>query len=253
MCGESINLAIDFPDYHKRCLTIEGEPRTLEQHQLSRVIEALHQETELARYLLEKIDTCGTVICLENNYSYYDFTRNLIAVNQQLSLSKQVIFFVHELRHLDQAARGFCPMLELDMLNTYSLTFASEADAQAITTLYSWQVREEGEANLWNRLLGMEMYQDIALAFEEEMLTSKDRSLATRAAFEAWYDLPSRVNAYSFQTHMSYFDRIAYGPLKSCSHLTESASHGNLCLFPDGRNYGCHLNDTMEDFLEGAR
>ncbi len=62
---------------------------------------------------------------------------NLLAVRKKLDLPTKVIIFIHELRHVDQLSSGFKSSLDYDANEIIRLTYAIEADANAVLALYA--------------------------------------------------------------------------------------------------------------------
>ena len=249
--GESIDLSVWRPDFSARCY-LPGGPRLENESAdlVEELIDALEQEPALGNYLLANAAKYGTVFCVDDKadgiYSYYDLKLNVLSIKAHLDFYEQLIFFVHELRHLDAASRGFCPSLEYDVQEMSRLTLASEADAQAVTTLYAWRMKLNGEAEVWPTLAGLDLYGDIALAFEQEMARSGDEVSATRAAVEQWYASKQRVFSYHLQACLSYLDALeASHKLQSYEPLPEDF-FDELCVLGAGDNYGCHHTEVLQ-------
>jgi hypothetical protein len=60
-----------------------------------------------------------------------------IGVRSDLAFPEQAVTLVHELRHLDQVARGFARSLDPACSEAVRLVCAHEANALAVTTLYA--------------------------------------------------------------------------------------------------------------------
>jgi hypothetical protein len=57
----------------------------------------------------------------------------------------RLAILAHELRHLDQHARGFCPATDDGAAAVATFTFAVETDTHAIATWVAWSLAAEGE------------------------------------------------------------------------------------------------------------
>lgn len=193
--------------------------------------------------LLETLDTAEIPICLETRTTdargYLDVERNVIAVSDRLSPAQQWVIIVHELRHLDQFTRGYCPSNELAMAENARAVFAMEADAQAIAALVAWSARESGEEAPWEALTGWPEYRDIAERFEAEMRSSGDAGLAVAAAFDQWYASETRVTHYYYASCSDYLDRQDRDNLLPSYGLLDLTFYEALCVLPDGTRYAC--------------
>ena len=76
------------------------------------------------------------------------------------------------------------------------MTFAIEADVQAIVTLFAWRMKDHGCADIWTTLSEFERYPDIGESFEEEMLASGNELNSAKAAFSQWHKSEWRVDGY---------------------------------------------------------
>jgi hypothetical protein len=82
------------------------------------------------------------------------------------------------------------------------------------------------------------------------MQSSEDEVRAARAAFVQWYRSPWRIENYHNSCYLGYVDILdetkrvpQYAPLPE-DYFDE------LCVLPDGRNYGCHLTREIEQHHE---
>ena len=193
--------------------------------------------------LVETFDAAGLPVCLETRTTdargYLDVDRGLIAVSDRLTRDQQLTIIVHELRHLDQLSRGFCPSNDLSMSENAHSVFAMEADAQAITALVAWAARERGEDGPWNAVTGWPEYGDIAERFGEAMRETQDAGLAVSAAFEQWYASDTRVTHYYYAACSDYLDRLDSTKLLPSYGLLDTDFYEMLCLMPDGTRYTC--------------
>ncbi|HRQ48843.1 MAG TPA: hypothetical protein PK725_17940 [Rhodocyclaceae bacterium] len=243
--GRPVDLADWHPEYRQRCLLPGGGMRdNAATRAIAETIEQLGQAPQLGGYLLDAARRAGTVVCIDEradlSCGYYDYQYNTIALGEALSPAHKLIVLVHELRHIDTVTRGYRVTLDYDVKEMVRLTYAVEADAQAITALHAWRVKQRGTPGPWFALLDWELYTDIARALEREFLASGDESQAMKAAFEQWYASPWRLMRYRENCYMGYLDlqdetkRVPqYAPLPE-------DFFDDLCLLPDGRNYGCH-------------
>lgn len=83
------------------------------------------------------------------------------------------------------------------------------ADCDVLTILTGWEMRSEGEADLWRHLIGSEE-GDMAIAFSnhlERMPASQFNGKALGVAFKKWFSDEARVNACDHET-LEYMDSV---------------------------------------------
>lgn len=190
----------------------------------------------------------GAALCLDDRPSQsrgvFEVEHNLIALADRLTADERLVILVHELRHLDQYARGFCPSTDYRLDARSAVTYAVEADAQAITTYVAWTFAEAGTPGPWRALLGMEHYADIANAFAEQAASGAATAEAVARAFSAWYDDAWRVETYHQASCIAYYDEIDRSKrLPSYDALPQGYFDG-LCILPDGNPYGCEPQEA---------
>ncbi|PJN94612.1 hypothetical protein CNY89_13485 [Amaricoccus sp. HAR-UPW-R2A-40] len=145
---------------------------------------------------------------------------------------------------MDQLRRGFEHSLEFDRLENIRQIYAMEADAQAIATLYAWSERA-AKPELWDAAGSIAHYEDIRTAFGDTLASTADLGLAGRAAFTAWYASDWRRESYYLSACSQYLDRLdAAHALQRYDPLPDGY-FDDLCLLPDGTNYGCHLTPEI--------
>ncbi len=250
MYGEPVDLSLWRADFLERCY-FQGKENTSNANvqEIEALLISLEKVPELASYILEAASQIHTAFCMDDkvdySYAYYDKIHNLIDLKTYLAFNEQLIFFVHELRHIDQISRGFCPSLDYAVKEMASLTLALEADAQAITTLYAWRMKSNGYPEIWTTLNKIENYVDIGNAFTKELEESGDELLATRAAFEQWYGAEWRTKNYYFNACLSYWVMQDRNNTPDNYTLLPTDYYKSLCRLPGGENYGCHLTDKI--------
>jgi len=249
--GAAIDLAAWHPDYRERCyFSHEQSPTNAGKKTIEQLISLLRQEQELADYLLDKASRQKTIFCLDERADgtrgYYDYRYNLIALRESLPLQHKLIIFVHELRHIDNLSRGYGHSLEYDIDEMVRLTYAVEADVQAITALYAWRMWLRGVEEPWQALLQMPCYADIAYAFATEMEVGGDEASAVLAAFRQWYHSHWRIDNYQRSCYMGYLDLLDDTKRIRKYALLPGNFFDQLCILPDGSNYGCHLTPEIQ-------
>ena len=249
--GDEISLTEWHPHYRERCYFIgEENPNNTKTKIIEELLSFLRQEPELAEYLLDSANKLGTAFCLDERADgtrgYFDYRYNLIAIRESLPLLRKLIIFVHELRHIDNVSRGYCHSLDYDIDEMVRLTYAVEADVQAITALYAWRMKLRGLGGPWQTFVGLPLYADIARAFAREMNASEDESSAAQAAFRQWYRSRWRIENYRNSCYMGYLDLLDETKRLPQYTLLPDNFFDELCIFPDGRNYGCHLTPEIQ-------
>jgi hypothetical protein len=232
------------PDYVAQCL-LPGEGATAtELADLAAVRAALADETLLGGHLARILDASGVVLCRDATArgcrGYFDPEAGVIALRDGLTQDEMMLIAVHELRHLEQSARGFGLSLDYARAEIARQTFALEADAQAIAVLWAWEARAAGRPGPWAALAEMEHYADLGGAFATAMVAEGDAAAATRATFAAWYASDWRRERYYLTSCTRYLETLERS-WRIESYASLPPEHfDDLCLMPDGTNYGCH-------------
>lgn len=235
-------------DWHPRAAELCLEPRateatTAEQMRIMALVDRIAALQPGPNPLLQNIPVLGTSICIDDRAiearGYFDVDANYIALGSELSDDQMLVILIHELRHLDQLAKGYLPGTDHAMAEAARFTFAMEADAQAIVALFAWQMREAGEPGPWNILLGFPRYTDIAEAFAETATETGDPALATGAAFDQWYASDWRRERYFTAAISDHLERLEASKALPSYHLLPEGYFDALCHLPDGGAYPC--------------
>ena len=211
---------------------------------------ALRADIETVALALEPFDTLRQTfetarprICLTDAPSEalgtYGADDRSISVNANIPPDKRVAVLLHEIRHLEQDYRGICPSETLAIRSNARAIFALEADAMAITHLIAWALREKGTPGPFQALSTSDETADIAAAFRQEMQATGDPSLATAAAFSAWYASDIRREQYYVSSCMAYLDRIEADKLLPGRDVLKPDFLGSVCNLPEGSAYPC--------------
>jgi hypothetical protein len=206
-------------------------------------ISLLHKALVPFSSLAQSLDSARLRICLTEAASValgtFGAEENMITVGADLPPAKRVAVLIHEVRHLDQFARGYCPSVALDMRSNARSVFALEADAMAITHLVAWALKEDGDPSVFDALAASAETPDIAAAFRAEIEATGDPSRATAAAFDAWYASDARRERYYVSTCSAYLDHIdAENRFAGTAGLAADFL-ADICLLPDGAPYPC--------------
>ncbi len=230
------------------CLPLT-ERSSRELRDLAAAIEILSHAPVLDGYYGAILRDADVGLCVDTIAShcrgYYEPESGVIAVAGGMTQTQKVLTLAHELRHLAQARAGFSPSLRFDMRENVRQAMALEADAQAIVTLFAWEMREAGEPELWAALNRFEHCDDIARAFAQAMAGGADRPAATLAAFSAWYRSEWRLARYRDAAATGFLDQLDESHAIPRDNRLPDDHFETLCLLPGGGNYGCHLTPEI--------
>lgn len=235
------------PDYAERCL-IPGEPPSDRSDRglrsdLAELVAYLERDETVAAPLLATARVRGVAICLDDRvdgtYGAYDYGAELIVLGERLAFDQRAVILVHELRHVDRRAHGFCPSLAYDLAAAVSVREVAEADAQAVAALYAWRVARRGDPGPWDALLAFEHDGDIARAFETAMSVGGSEVDATRVAFERWFASAWRTSTYRRFACMAHLDELDDRHLVPSDADLPSDWFDGFCVLPSGEDYGC--------------
>lgn len=222
------------------CLPTDGQP-TANEARLTRLLDQIDAAFPGPDPLLAAMQDRKATLCLDGRpmdaLGYFAPERNALILDTALSDGALFVIAVHELRHLDQVRRGFCPSVALERGEYLRLSFAMEADAQATATLYAWQARLGGLEGPWVGLADLSTYADVAAAFEAAIAGGVEQAVA--AGFGAWYRNPKRVAAYYTATCGAYYDALDRSNLLPGDDRLDADFLGGLCRLPDGTPYPC--------------
>ncbi len=232
------------PDGSKRCLASPYDvSETAAQQEVLDVIVGLFDALEPFPSIVAALDSASPDICVEDRTidarGYLDVDRNIIVLHEKLTTAEKRVILIHELRHLEQLQRGFCPSTDVSMTAAAHATFALEADAEAIATLVGWTLRENGSEEAWNVLLSRPNYADIAARFDEEMARTQDAASAVAAAFDQWYMSDWRVETYYVASCSDHLDRLENAKQIPSDRPLNPYFFDTLCRLPDGGRYSC--------------
>ncbi|MGH6896029.1 MAG: DUF6782 family putative metallopeptidase [Geminicoccaceae bacterium] len=236
-----IRVAHLIPDHAQTCLPVAIRlPATPAQRELTASLDLVAQSA-LGAWLIERASSRRVLICHDPNThlaAYYRSQVRLIGVLTRLPEPAKIMFLAHELAHVPQHPdfsndRRFGPKAMLLMHRV------REATAEALATRVLWQLRRRGYLEPWDYKLPT-TYGDIAHAFAQ---TIGDRGgdaselLATRAAFDQWFERAGRVQQYD--DHMLDHLERALRDRPAPAGPRRSLSDGFL------RNIGWHAGATF--------
>jgi hypothetical protein len=193
--------------------------------------------------LAEGKDRLRPTFCLDDpnveTQGYLVIERVVIVLTRDLPEALQRGILLHELRHLDQVARGMCPAPTLSMRENARAVFAIEADASAVSLHVAWDLMQLGDSAPWEALAGWDSQADIAARYVEVMGETGNGATATAAAFRQWYDGADRVERYYVASCSDYLDRQEEARALPVTGTLDPAYFANLCRLPDGTPYPC--------------
>jgi len=227
------------------CLHPGTPPATPDAAALSALLDRIEELAPQPDLLIAAWRASGAALCLSDQpmeaRGYFEPLGNRIVLRRDLPEGAQIAILIHEMRHVEQFGRGFCPSPRLDMQEAARLVFAMEADAQAIATLYAWQLRQQGDPTAWEALAQIEHYADITARFATAMAEQDDIGIATAYAFDQWYQDDWRTEAYYISTCSDHLDRLERENLLPGYDRLPEGFFAQFCRLPSGRPYDCGI------------
>lgn len=199
----------------------------------------------LARYpsLAEGLSRMQPDLCLSDTPSealgYFEPASNRVVIDAGLDPDLSLVIFLHELRHVEQYARGLCPDLSLAMSAYARATWALEADATTITLIAAWDLRQSGDPGPWGALQALPRYRGVADAFASEMQATGDLARAGEAAFAGWYEHAERREAYYIAGCSAYLEAQERAHAIPQYGAIDPSFFQDLCVLPDGTRFDC--------------
>jgi len=252
LSGEFVNLFPLFPNAQTECTFVNQKaPFSTEQLRLVEVLKVLEMEPQYFGYLKSRYLNAKSALCIyysaSSDKGFFNTDYNVLALWGAFPDDDVALVAIHELRHLDQDVRGIRRGTDHSIAEEVRKTYAMEADAQAFATLYAWKLKELGRPQVWRALVKLEHYNEIAEAFEATMKLAGDELASTRAAFQQWYRIPWLTKGYYQGALMGYLDAMdKFRIPESSKQILPKDYFSQLCVLPDGRNYGCHLTSEIE-------
>ena len=248
--GREVDLFLWHPRYRERCLFQNQEnPRNEHVETVERLLDLLKNDPEFYDYLMDKAAELGVAFCIDDRHDgsrgFYDYKFNILVLKDSLAFLEKYLILVHELRHVDHVSRGFSQSIVYDIEEMARLTYAIEADAQAMAVLHAWRMKEKGFPEVWAALSEFERYADIVAAFEAEIDTGGDEPQAARAAFVQWYRSRWRTDGYYKGAYMGYLDMLDETKMIRKFTRLPDEYFDHLCVLPSGENYDCHGTEEI--------
>lgn len=210
---------------------------------LAGLLATLDEVHALVPSLVRAVDAIAPRICLDAGpneaHGSYAPETSVINIQADLTPDARAAVLLHELRHLDQGWRGICFSPELTMRDYTRAVFALEADAMAVAVLAAWDLSEKGTPGPWQALNSLPESSDIAAAFAAEMAATGDVSMATAAAFDAWYGSDERRERYYVATCESYLSAQERSKRLPMYQTLGQSFLADICRLPDGGTYPC--------------
>lgn len=216
---------------------------TAEQHHLVGLLSEIRLLLAPFPALAESLERFGPALCLADQLDgaegYLDPEEMAIVLRRNVSRDLQLGILLHELRHLEQFGRGFCPSGTLTMQENARAVFAMEADASAISLLVAWEGLMTGQPAVWEALLNWPMQNDIAIRLAQEFLRSGDPAIMAQEAFAQWYARGDRRERYYIESCSAYLDRQDASHALPGTGALPAEYLDRLCLLPQGGHYSC--------------
>jgi hypothetical protein len=218
---------------------------------LTEVASMILAEPKLGTPLLTSAQAAGVVVCLDDRstgtFGYFEPRHGVVVLNRELATGALAVILVHELRHVDQHARGLSPTLDYDMTAYARAHLAAEADAEAVMTLFAWRLRQLRFDDAWEALPAFERYADVTVAFASAIEAGRTEVEATLAAFEAWAESNWRSKTYYHSACMTYLDMLDELHAFRCYDALPVGFLDELCTLPGGEDYGCDPSDAWRN------
>ena len=175
-----------------------------ELHRLFQIIGT----SATGRAVLSRARRQGVHVCIDSEtdlLAYYFAGRRMVGVRASLTQGGKIAFLAHELAHVPQhptySDNRYFPPADLILLRR-----VREAAAEAVSIRIAWELREGGESAAWDAKLAA-AYGDMAREFRAA-ITAADLTVATRAAFDHWFEAPWRRDDYDQMT-LAHLARIS--------------------------------------------
>lgn len=176
---------------------------------------------------------------LDGAEGYFDPDANRIVLRRGNPPGLNLAVLLHELRHVEQAARGFCPSTDLAMKENARASWAAEADASTVTLIMAWALREKGRPEAWDALLSWPPQSDITARFGQVMQETGDVETAAAGAFDQWYASAERREAYYIASCSEYLDRLEDAAAPPGYSDLPDDFFARLCILPGGVPFDC--------------
>ena len=148
-------------------------------------------------------------------YAYYSWGRGVTVINTHMydypvDEGKQIAAAVHELRHSEQD-RTFQNIRYANRAEAQMATYASEADAESVALLVSYEMKQGGYSGAWgvrsapdNFMQGYFCFAGLHRSFEQAVHNGGSKADATRAVFRSWHDNKPILHSYQGQANMRW-------------------------------------------------
>lgn len=186
-------------------------------------------------------------ICFEERlgtaHGYFEPDAMKIVLRKDLPPGLARGILLHELRHLDQFARGACVPDGLTMQEHARGISAMEADASAISLLMAWDMREAGDPAIWEALAAWPSQADLAAGMAEVFADGGTPAEAVSRTFALWYAREDRVLRYYRSSCSAWLDEQDRSHALDTGGTLDTAYLRRLCALPDGSSYPCEEPD----------
>jgi len=225
-----------------RCLPPPFDaPESHDQNRLAKVYQTI--SPVLAIVLDISNQQPAPALCLaeylDGAEGYFDPDAYQIVLRSSLSDDFLSGLLLHEFRHVKHYWDGRCPANLLSMQENARSVLAMEADASAVSLMAAWQLRTQGNPDVWAALSTWQSQRDIADRLDREMHQTGDITRALEAAFDQWYRSETRTTQYYIASCSEYLDRQDNGKLLPSYRMLPGDFFNDLCTLPSGGRYSC--------------
>ncbi len=214
-----------------------------DEHYLAGLVAELRPTLARHASLIAALEELGPELCLAEVMSgaegYFDPAAMRIVLARGHTPFLHQAIFLHELRHLDQFSRGFCPDDALMQADHVRAVYAMEADASAISLLLAWERLMEGEAGVWEAMLNWPSQADIAAEMAREFFRTGYATAMAATAFTQWYASETRRERYYVASCSAYLERREGAQSLPATGTLPEDFLDRLCRLPDGVRYPC--------------
>jgi hypothetical protein len=169
----------------------------------------------------------------------YEPATDRIEIHRALPPDFRFAILIHELRHVEQNARGICPSPSLSMREYARATWALEADASVVTILVAWDLRNSGDPGPWNALADWPGEDTLAAVFSDAMTETGNLAIASARVFESWYENSDRREDYYIASCSLYLEEQERSHALPAYGEISDTFFERLCRLPDGTRFDC--------------
>ncbi len=167
------------------------------------MVEMLESEPLFGRHIVAALRERDTLVCLADKselrsaHGLFVSDTGALLLNDGKSPAERFVALIHEGRHAQLDAHGVIRSVNTTVGEETKLSFAMEADAQAVAVRVAWELKKQGQPAAWIVLRNTTHYSDVAQSFEDDILAGHDEDTATKNAFKQWYTSEWRLATHA--------------------------------------------------------